>query len=112
MLAQAGTLDPSIRDNPVALGGTGWGLALSGRYDEARGILQELMTPGRYERLPAFAIAWVHVGLGERHAAMQWLERGVELRDPKIVFLRTKPFWDSLRPLPAFGNLLRRMRLI
>lgn len=35
-----------------------------------------------------------------------------EERDPKIVYLRTKPFWDGLQSDPRFHALLRRMRLV
>ncbi len=97
--------------NPVALGGAGWTYALAGQPEAARQMLAALQVPRRFERVPSFSIAWVHHGLGERSQALAWLERAVEERDPKIVFLRTKPFWDGLREEPRFRRLLQKMAL-
>ena len=62
--------------------------------------------------MPSLSIAWIHQGLGEGDQALDWLSRAVDKRDPKIVFLRTKPFWDGIRERPEFQALLRRMRLV
>jgi len=98
-------------DNPVLQGGTGWALAVAGDSERARGILLGLKAPGRYGRTPSWSIAWIHQGLGETDEALAWLERAVRERDPKLVFIPTKPFWDSLRPHPRFRELLRSMGL-
>jgi hypothetical protein len=57
------------------------------------------------------SLPWTHHGLGETDEAFKWLARAVEERDPKIVYLRTKPFWDGLRGDPRFQALVRQMRL-
>jgi len=38
-----------------------------------------------------------------------WLERGLEQRDPKMVFLKVEPKWDNLRSDQRFADLLRRV---
>ena len=98
-------------DNPVFHGGNGWALAVGGEVDKARAILNQLKEPGRYGRTPSWSIAWIHQGLGEAEEALTWLERAVRERDPKIVFIPSKPFWDSLRSHPRFHGILRSMRL-
>jgi tetratricopeptide (TPR) repeat protein len=112
LFSLGGVMEPAAGDNPVLLAGMGWGLAMAGQTEPARQILASLKIPGRFGRTPSLSIAWVHQGLGEPDQALEWLERAVEERDPKIVFLRTKPFWDSLRPTARFTDLLRRMRLV
>jgi serine/threonine-protein kinase len=112
LLSLGGVMEPAAGDNPVLLAGMGWGLAMAGQTEPARQILASLKIPGRFGRTPSLSIAWVHQGLGEPDQALDWLERAVEERDPKIVFLRTKPFWDSLRPTARFTDLLRKMRLV
>lgn len=102
---------PAEEDNPLLLGATGWVLALVGETDQARALLQQLKQPARYGRLPSWSIAWIHQGLGEADEALRWLNRAVEERDPKIIFLPSKPFWDSLRPDSRFRELLRKMAL-
>jgi hypothetical protein len=84
---------------------------LCGQEREARAILAQIQDQNRFGRVSPWSAAWVHVGLGERDAALKWLAQAVAERDPKIVFLRTKPFWDPLRPDPRFQALLRKMRL-
>ena len=49
---------------------------------------------------------------GEVSEAFAWLARAIEERDPKIVFLRNKPFWGPLRADPRFDGLLRQMKRI
>ena len=49
---------------------------------------------------------------GEVSEAFAWLARAIEERDPRIVFLRNKPFWGPLRADPRFDGLLRQMKLI
>lgn len=101
-----------FQGNPLALGGMGWAMALAGMKDQARAILADLRDSGRYARAPSWSIAWIHQGLGETDEAFKWLDRAVEERDPKIVYLRTKPFWDSIRGDPRFDALMRTMRLV
>ncbi len=38
-----------------------------------------------------------------------WLERGLEQRDPKMVFLKVEPKWNNLRSDQRFADLLRRV---
>jgi len=38
-----------------------------------------------------------------------WLERGFEQRDPKMVFLKVEAKWDNLRSDQRFADLLRRV---
>jgi adenylate cyclase len=111
MIALSAEFPKSSEDNPVLHGGTGWALALAGDTEKARAILSRLKEPGRYGRTPSWSIAWIHQGLGETDEALTWLERAVRERDPKIVFIPSKPFWDSLRGHPRFRDILAGMGL-
>lgn len=57
-----------------------------------------------------YHIAIVYTGLAEHAAAVSWLERGYEARDPKMVFVHVEPKWSVLRPLPRFVRLLDKMQ--
>ena len=111
MLSLSAEMPPPSEDNPVLHGGMGWALALAGETEKARAILNGLKEPGRYGRTPSWSIAWIHQGLGEAEEALTWLGRAVRERDPKIVFIPSKPFWDSLRTHPRFQDILASMRL-
>ncbi len=103
---------PAMENNSLTLGGLGWTLALTGQHDQARAILAALEDRSRFPRTSAWSMAWIHVGLGEHDEAFRWLQRAVEERDPKLAFLRNKPFWDPLRADPRFDALLRQMKLV
>ncbi len=63
---------------------------------------------GRY--LPAYELAKVHLALGERDAALQWLERALADRSHSIAFLGVDPQLDALRSDPRFKALETSVR--
>jgi serine/threonine protein kinase/tetratricopeptide (TPR) repeat protein len=87
-------------------------LALAGRRAEATRILQELIARynSRQDGGPV-AIAVVYAGLNDRDRAFEWLDRGVQLRDPWIGFLGVDPWFDNLRSDRRFATLLARTGL-
>jgi hypothetical protein len=86
--------------------------AISGQTAGARLVLGELTAARRSSYVPPYRIATVHAGLGDAAAALQWLERGLDERDVRMVFLRVDPTWSALRRDPRFTTLLRRMNLV
>jgi hypothetical protein len=48
--------------------------------------------------------------MNDADAALAWLERGYEVRDPKMVLLGLND-WSAVRNRPEFAELLRRMNL-
>jgi serine/threonine-protein kinase len=84
--------------------------AQAGNSAEAQRILQELQTvksPAQF--VPAFGIALIYVGLGEKEQAIEWLEKAVAEREPFLIYLKVDPNFDSLRDHPRFASLLRRI---
>jgi eukaryotic-like serine/threonine-protein kinase len=99
--------------NAPTLGTLGMAYGLAGRRDEARAVLEELITTRRTTYVPPFAMTLVHLGLGELDQALDWLEKGVEERDVLVVsIVKSEP--QLLAPLhgrPRFQALLRKMNL-
>ncbi len=85
--------------------------AVSGREDDARGLLRELREGAATRYFSPYAAAAVHVALGEPDAAIENLTRGYEIRDRGMVWLKVSPRFDRLREDARFQALLRRMRL-
>jgi TolB-like protein/DNA-binding SARP family transcriptional activator len=85
--------------------------AVSGRKEEARALLRELsaVPEGRY--VPAEYAALVHLGLGEKDAAIADLERAYRLGSGYLAYLRVEPLFDPLRSDPRFAALARRVGL-
>jgi serine/threonine-protein kinase len=82
------------------------------RQAEGRALLEELATQRRLNYVPPFAMVMAYVGLGELDHALEWLEKGVEERDPNIVCtLKSSPTFAPMRGHPRVLALLRKMNL-
>jgi serine/threonine-protein kinase len=86
-----------------------YALAKSGRRDEARAALKELLQLSATKYISPYNIALIYNALDERENALKWLEKGYEQRDPKMVYLKVEPKWNNLRNDPRFVGLMIRM---
>lgn len=119
---QCGELDQAIEHYRRALrfsggssevmGALGRALALAGRVEEAASYLETLAQLAEERYVSAHERAAIHVGLGQREAALDWLTRGVEERSYKLVYLRVDPNLDQLRSDPRFVDLLHRVGFV
>jgi TolB-like protein/DNA-binding winged helix-turn-helix (wHTH) protein/Flp pilus assembly protein TadD len=86
----------------------GYLLGSMGRANEAREVLRLLAARSRERYVPPYAIALVHAGLGERGAALEWLDKAYSERDVHLIFLPVDPKWDPYRADARFAALLAR----
>ena len=105
-------------DKATALGGSlivratvGYTLAVSGKRDEARAILDDLNARAARGYVPPSNLALVHLGLGQRDAALDRLEEAVEARDLLLTFLGVEPRWAELAGEPRFIAVLDKVGL-
>jgi tetratricopeptide (TPR) repeat protein len=98
-------------ENPQSIAGLGRAYAELGSQAEAQKILNELLARSKRDYFPAWAIATVYIGLGDKDRALQWLGKAVEERGEYVVWLKTDPLYDPLRSDPRFQDLLRRLNL-
>lgn len=100
---------------PFANLGTMYGL--TGRRDEARRVLEQLLELREKQNIYAFNIARVYSGLGETDKALEWLERAVAERNMELAFLEVetniggKDINGKSMTDPRVAELLRRARL-
>jgi serine/threonine-protein kinase len=85
-------------------------LARLGRVAEAEALLGELLQRSAERYVPPYDLASAYAGMNDADAALAWLERGYEVRDPKMVLLGLND-WSAVRNRPEFAELLRRMNL-
>ncbi len=86
----------------------GYAHALAGHEAEARRILGELENKARQgDYVPAIDPAIIHVALGERDAALTWLERLEEEHGARTFLI--DPIFDPLRSEPRFLRVLQRL---
>jgi serine/threonine-protein kinase len=95
----------------VYVAAAGHAYAVAGRRGEAVKVLRRLEELSKQRYVSAYDIALIHVGLGDKERAMQWLERAYDERSDGLVFLKVDPRLDRLRPDPRFVNLVRRVGL-
>jgi adenylate cyclase len=89
----------------------GYAHAVTGQEAEARRVLTELHERRvRGEYIAPTEFAAIHLGLGERGKALDWLEHHEADRGARI-FLQVDPIFAPLRTEARFQQLLRRLRL-
>jgi DNA-binding winged helix-turn-helix (wHTH) protein/TolB-like protein/Flp pilus assembly protein TadD len=86
-----------------------YALAKSGKRDEARAALNELLKLSATKYIPPYNIALIYNALDEREKAIEWLEKAYEQRDPKMTLLKVEPKWNNLRNDARFIGLMKRM---
>jgi hypothetical protein len=90
-------------------GSLGHAYAISEKPDQARQVLQDLEGRARQAYVPAYAIALVYAGLGDRDHALTWLQKAYEDRSTSIAFLKLDPELSNLHSDPRFEQLSRRV---
>lgn len=81
--------------------------ALAGRSAEARQMLDEAKNRDVY--FPAYDIALIQLGLGQKDSAFEWLDKAVEERSPWLIHLTVDPRFDPIRSDARFKNLIQRI---
>jgi DNA-binding winged helix-turn-helix (wHTH) protein/TolB-like protein/Flp pilus assembly protein TadD len=94
-------------ENIASSGRLGQAYARSGRQNEARRLLAAL----RRNEGGVYGAAWIHLGLGERDAALACLSQAVDDRAAEVIYLRADPIYDDLRADARFTELLKRIGL-
>jgi serine/threonine protein kinase/Flp pilus assembly protein TadD len=98
-------------DTPVMLSALAHAYAVSGRRREAEGMLETLKERATREYVPAFGVATVYAGLGDKEQAFEWLERAYQERSSWLLSLKVEPIFADLRSEPRFQDLVRRVGL-
>jgi len=102
--------------SPEGLGQLGMAYALSGETAKAQEVLS-VLEGSLLKGCPVnVEIASVHLGLGEKEKALEWLDKASQSENEITYLLDGHPFkmeprWDSLRPDPRFKRLMKKLRL-
>jgi tetratricopeptide (TPR) repeat protein len=98
----------ALSDNPRYRSWLAHAYARAGRQADARRILDDFRTPPAG---CAYDAATIHAALGDRVAALEWLERAYRDREPALRYLVLDERLESLRSEPRFIVLARRVGL-
>jgi TolB-like protein/Flp pilus assembly protein TadD len=85
----------------------GYAYALMGREMDARAVLANLKELATERYVPSYGFALIHLGLGEKDEAFEWLEKGASEHDYWLAFVLIDPDLDVLRDDPRFDRLIK-----
>ena len=94
--------------NPELLQAMERGYTDSG-YAGAVHHLAEALARREAESRDHMTLAKLYARAGEPDAALAWLEKAYQDRQPQLLHVRAMPVFDGLRPSPQFQDLLRRI---
>jgi DNA-binding winged helix-turn-helix (wHTH) protein/TolB-like protein/Flp pilus assembly protein TadD len=97
-------------DTPQVTAHIAQALALSGKKSEARAFLADLKQRATRQYVPSYSIALIHIGLGEKEAAFDWIEKALADRSSEMIYFKVEPMLAPLRSDPRYQDLLRRMK--
>ena len=89
----------------IALAGLGHAYAAAGRKQEADGILERLLALSKQKYVSAYYPALLCEALGDRDAALSWLERAARERSHYMMFLDVDPDLVPMRTDDRFVAL-------
>ncbi|HVS83971.1 MAG TPA: protein kinase [Pyrinomonadaceae bacterium] len=95
----------------IASGLLGHAYAVAGLRGEAQKMIEELKEQSKREYVWRYYIAIIHVGLGEKDQAFEWLEKACEDRGDDLIYLKVEQTFDPLRSDPRFEGLLKKIGL-
>lgn len=86
-------------------------LALAGRSEQAKEMLDSITHRAMREYISPVSIAYICTALGDADAAFEHLDRAVFDRDPNVVGLKSNPIFESLRDDERYKALISKLQL-
>ena len=83
--------------------------ALSGRRREADRAMARLKRESRGRYVNPYQIALIHIGLGQKEPAFEWLNKAFQERSDMLVYLKVDPRLNPIRSDSRFVDLERRI---
>jgi TolB-like protein/Flp pilus assembly protein TadD len=98
-----------LSNSPMVLATLGSAYASSGRINEARKILGELLEIQKQKFVCPYETAILFLELGQRDEAIQWMGKGYDERSICMQWMKADPRVDGLRDDPRFQTLLKKI---
>ncbi len=95
----------------VALSTLGGAYGRAGMRDDALRTLERLEKLSKERYVASFWPAMVWLGLGDKKAALAYLEKAYEERESMLAWVNVWPMFDAVRSEPRFQALLEKMHL-
>lgn len=89
----------------------GYTSARMGKTQDARMLLNELVELSKHRYISPAYIALIHLALGEKVQAFEWLDKAYEQRSASLALLKVNRRYDSVRSDPRFIVLMKKVGL-
>jgi tetratricopeptide (TPR) repeat protein len=83
--------------------------AVTGNTAAAEKLVASLEQAAATRYTCAYEVASVHLTLGNKKKAMEWLDRGLQEQCDCLVWLKIEPWLDPLRIDPRYADLVKRV---
>ena len=88
-----------------------YALARAGDRDYSNSLLKELEEKLEHDYVSPVELATLHLGLGNKEQALDWMERAYDERRGWMAYLNVHPIMDPVRGEPRFKQLVEKMKL-
>ena len=99
----------ALESPAYVLGYLGYAYGASGDRVHAMAQIDDLNKRALRRYVPAYNLALIYLGMGDRDRAMASLEKSYEQNSQLLTFLKMDRTWDSLRKEPRFIALLKKL---
>ena len=99
-----------LSDGTVEVGGgLGHALGLAGEYDLGKKMADYYAMVASDQYVPPVQRAYIHIGLGEYHEAIELLEQAYKENSWFIAFMQVEPWLDPVRDDERFQVIMKKM---
>jgi tetratricopeptide (TPR) repeat protein len=99
------------RKSSFTFGFLGYAYGMSGDKEKAYKILNECLERWETGNFTPSTIATIYSGLNEKDKAFEWLNRAINMQDPRLFCLKTIPYHKPLHSDPRWPELMKKMGL-
>jgi TolB-like protein/tetratricopeptide (TPR) repeat protein len=99
------------KGSPAVMGVLVRAYAHAGRRRDGLKVLAELKARKNAGYVPAGAFVNAYLGLDDKEQTFYWLEQAYKEKSNILQFVKTHPYFDSIRSDPRFADLVRRVGL-
>lgn len=98
-------------DNPALLMAYGHALGASGDQVGAQQALTDLQALSLHRYVPALYFAGMYIGLGRKDDALKSIQKALQERSDRLLYLDVEPIADPIRADPRFHDILMQLHL-
>ena len=89
-----------------------WVYAVAGKREEARKTLGDVLSHPGTEYVSPVAVGEVELAMGSPDEGYRWLEKGLEQRDPNLLYFAAIPWFKKYQSDPRWNQIDEKIRRI